>query len=441
MRSYRIVRIAGLHYERPKTELYRGNPGLTSAAYCKQQKTLFENAYTYGDSFSRGMARLGHEAHEIVYDLETMQKTWALEHGLPFGESCWSVEILLAQIRALRPDVLFFQDIHSLPHAEMRSLKDAFPSVKLVVAFRGYPGLDAEAMRQLSVADVVLAGSPVVEEKCSSAGLAPRLVYHYFDDSILRKLSRRYGDEADGSYGYDFTFIGSSGFGYGTGHQSRYWLLANLLRSTELRAWLDERETRPRSTVGRIKGAGKVRLIRGLASLHPSLVSRSADLPGVPSRLADLIRATGATRTGGPAVQALPSRVPMVPLGTVFRARCSGSVFGLEMYKILRDSRVTLNKHSDVAAGTVDNIRLFQATGVGACLLTDAGSNMTELFTPDEEVVTYSSEEECVEKQRHLLGHEALRRQIAQAGQRRTLRDHTAASRCEQIDGIIQERL
>ena len=111
------------------------------------------------------------------------------------------------------------------------------------------------------------------------------------------------------------------------------------------------------------------------------------------------------------------------------------------MFRRLRDSRVALNTHIDISPVNASNMRLFEATGVGTCLLTDWKANLRELFEPDAEVVAYRDAEECVEKVRYLLDHEAERRRIAAAGQRRTLRDHTFASRAALIDAVIREEL
>jgi spore maturation protein CgeB len=83
-------------------------------------------------------------------------------------------------------------------------------------------------------------------------------------------------------------------------------------------------------------------------------------------------------------------------------------------------------------------MRLFEATGVGTCLLTDWKENLVELFEPDSEVLTYRSAEECVEKVKFILEHEDQRHTIAAAGQKRTLRQHTFKNRMAQIDEIIK---
>jgi spore maturation protein CgeB len=86
-------------------------------------------------------------------------------------------------------------------------------------------------------------------------------------------------------------------------------------------------------------------------------------------------------------------------------------------------------------------MRLFEATGMGACLLTDWKPNLTELFEPDVEVAVYRTPAECVDKAHYLLEHDAERRAIAAAGQRRTLRDHTYERRIAVLERILLDAL
>ena len=84
---------------------------------------------------------------------------------------------------------------------------------------------------------------------------------------------------------------------------------------------------------------------------------------------------------------------------------------------------------------------MFEATGVGTCLLTDTGQNMPDLFEEDKEVVTYRTVDEAVDKANYLLDHPDEAEQIAKAGQARTLRDHTIMKRSKQMDDVIQKIL
>ncbi len=116
-------------------------------------------------------------------------------------------------------------------------------------------------------------------------------------------------------------------------------------------------------------------------------------------------------------------------------------VFGLAMYRALAASGVALNTHIDISLGHANNMRLFEATGVGACLLTDHADNLAELFAVDTEIATYRTPEEAVEKARYLLEHPAEREAMAKAGQRRTLAAHSFDQRALELDALIRHML
>jgi spore maturation protein CgeB len=123
-------------------------------------------------------------------------------------------------------------------------------------------------------------------------------------------------------------------------------------------------------------------------------------------------------------------------------ARISRSaVYGLDYYSVLRRSRVSLNIHADSSPRFASNIRVFEATGVGSCLLTDWKPNLGHLFEVDREVVAYRSADECRSKARWLLEHPRERAEIAQRGQARVLRDHNFDIRARQLDEIIKRHL
>jgi spore maturation protein CgeB len=123
------------------------------------------------------------------------------------------------------------------------------------------------------------------------------------------------------------------------------------------------------------------------------------------------------------------------------RRRHHGEAWGLDMYRVLRDSRIALNRHIGIAGEYANNMRLFEATGVGSMLLTDEKSNLGELFEPGREVVTYRTADELAERARHYLAHEEERQAIAAAGQERTLRDHGYDRRMVELAALLEARL
>lgn len=420
MSNYRILRIAGLHYKSVKKAL---PPSFTESSYEEQQKILFENGYVYSDSFSRAMRSLGHSAEEVVYDFEEMQIQWAKEQGLTYSKDAMT-EILLAQIEKMRPDILFFQDIYSLNYEIRKGLKDRFPFLKLIVLFRGFPGDSPQLYKEFSTADLLLLGSPRLIQKCKNLGLQPHLVYHYFDERILRKVQEK-DQEAEKC---PFSFIGSSGFGYGIEYLERYQFLKTLLKNTALQAWLDEPLEGKQEATFPKKGLRYV--AKNLFSLFPKSwvqnLNENGTFPLLRGVFQELI---------------VGESIPQKPLSTVCPGKCHAPLFGIEMYRQLYHSQLTFNKHTTTAKTNVDNIRLFQATGMGSCLLTDRGDNLSDLFEEDREVIAYSSLEECLEKAKYLIEHVGISQEVAKKGQERTLKDHTALKRCQQMDLLIQKAL
>jgi hypothetical protein len=118
-----------------------------------------------------------------------------------------------------------------------------------------------------------------------------------------------------------------------------------------------------------------------------------------------------------------------------------GEAWGLKMYHVLREGSIALNRHIDVAEGVANNMRLFEATGVGTMLLTDEGSNLCEHFDPGREVETYADEDDLVEKIAYYLEHDDERHAIARAGQERTLRDHGFGRRMGELVAILESHL
>ncbi len=422
----KILRVAGMHYVSAKTIPYLSNPNLHKLPYAEQLKTLFSYHFHYGDSLTHYLKDLGYECHETLYDLEPLQKKWAEEAGYIYSEDSWQNEILIQQIRAIKPDILFLQNLQTPPYSLMKQRKALFPYLKCLIIFRGYPETNQTLLKYLSLADILLVGSPILETICKKQGLAPRLFHHYFDERVLGRLQENPQHEC--------TFFGTSGLGFDWVHQPRYYYLHELLKEDLIECWLEESSGYLNSWKAPIK-----RTLERAFSLAPDRLleklQASHRFPSAVHKLAfNSLARKSSLRNGYPLF-------PIQKLHRLYPNQCHHPFFGLEMYQGLKDSRITFNKHSFAALNTVDNIRLFQATGVGSCLLTDWGTNLSELFEIDQEVVTYTSLDECKEKIRFLRDNEKVRAAIGKRGQQRTLKDHTAKTRADQLNTMIKNRL
>ncbi|MCA1641772.1 MAG: glycosyltransferase, partial [Acidobacteria bacterium] len=292
-------------------------------------------------------------------------------------------------------------------------LRDENPSLRLILGWCGAPYSDPSVFR---ACDAVLSCVPELVEHFRAEGHRCHHLDHAFEPRILERL------DLTAEPSVDFSFIGSI-VNQRRFHLGRERLLTDLVERTDLRIWSEVEQATPRDR--RREWARK--WSRGGV--------RWAERVGVPPAFlasAPLVwRATNFASRPAPA--------PLVGNRVARRAR--PPLFGLDMFRQLRASRVALNTHIDISTDNASNMRLFEATGVGACLLTDWKANLPRLFEPDTEVVTYRGAEECVEKVKYLLEHERERRAISAAGQHRALRDHTFARRAERLDGIIQEEI
>jgi spore maturation protein CgeB len=132
--------------------------------------------------------------------------------------------------------------------------------------------------------------------------------------------------------------------------------------------------------------------------------------------------------------------VELLPPGSPLRNLYRGPAWGLQMYCILRSARIAINQHGNLAGiggCYANNMRLFEATGVGAMLLTDSKRNLGELFRVEKEVVEYSSVQECAERITYFLCHDDERAAVASAGQQRTLAEHTYRHRMEEYIELL----
>ena len=102
---------------------------------------------------------------------------------------------------------------------------------------------------------------------------------------------------------------------------------------------------------------------------------------------------------------------------------------------------ICINQHAVIAGTGAGNMRMFEATGMGCCLLTDYRAENSDLFIPDYEIVVYNSYEELVEKAKWLIDNPLETQKIGIAGQKRTLNEHSYKNKAEKMNNYIEELL
>ena len=130
-----------------------------------------------------------------------------------------------------------------------------------------------------------------------------------------------------------------------------------------------------------------------------------------------------------------------LPYNSNIRKNHKGERWGLDMYNILSRTKISFNRHINVAENNANNMRLYEATGMGSLLLTDKKDNLKKLFEEDREIVTYKSKEEALHKYNYLINNPAELANIAKAGQLRTLKEHTYENRMKELIQILENYL
>ena len=377
MRAVRIL-ILDTYYPRFLRTHYAGRRHLSRAPYDEQHRALMERSFGTSDAYSHFLRALGHEAEEVVVNCAPLQAQWAKERGRrTFARALGPLtaaggravsrltdslhQIVLAQIAAFRPDVVYVQDM-------------GFHTTRQVNEFRAAGGLvvgqiasKAPAESHLRAFDLITTSFPHFVERFHAMGIDAAYFRIGFDERVVDRLGRE-----PRAPDVDVAFVGG---------------------------------LHPR-----VHGTG-VRLLERLCTELGSAVA-----------------------VYGYGARSLPRSSPI-------RACYRGEAWGLDMYRVLAGARIAFNRHIDAAEGYANNMRLYEATGVGAALVTDAGRNLGELFEPDREVAVYASGEEAATVTRALLEDEPRRAAIAAAGQARTLREHTYRNRMAELLEILQQRL
>ena len=387
----------GIYHPAYLRDFYARRPLLKTESYAVQHDALTKDRFGSSDFWTNALQNFGYETCDIIANADFLQKVWAKENDFKFEDEKKLFEIAAAQIKKFRPDILLIADYSTFTAEFIRNVRRECSSIKLILGWCGAPYENLSVMREW---DIALSCVPELVAEFKDNGIESFHVNHAFDARVLEQIDLK--SEPD----IDFAFVGSilkqSRF-----HIERERLLIYLIENTNLQIWSDIKRKSNNSIS--IRGA-----VRFIAHAPKKLLKKLSNVH-----------------------QNSPTKVENAIDENILR-RAHAPVFGLEMFEKLRDSRVIFNQHIDISPVSASNMRLFETTGVGACLLTDWKKNLSELFAPDEEVLTYKSAEECAEKVKYILEHEPLRQQIAEAGQRRTLREHNFENRTARIDEIIR---
>jgi hypothetical protein len=389
------MRILILNTDYPKflAQMYRDNPGLEKADYDAQMVARNDSLFGVADYYSRNFQALGHDAAEVHVNNRRMQSAWAGTHGL--------------EAAAAEPDAAGARARPSGGQA-LRSLMRPFVA-PLMSRLRPYRLAAWEAnILAAQIAnfrpDLILNHEMGYIDNRTLATIKPNGV------KLIGQIAAALPEESDFS-AYDLVI-------------SSLPNLVEWFRAHGVQAEVNRLAFEP-SILEKLGPAPArdvdVSFVGSLSNVHKGRV-----------RLLEQIAREVGLKIWGNGIESLP---PSSPLHACYQ----GEAWGRDMYAVLRRSRITINNHLDLAGPWANNMRLYEATGMGTMLLTDAKQNLADIFVPGEEVATYGDVAECVAQIRRYLSDEPGRAAIAAAGQRKAIMVQNYAGRTAEIAALAHQ--
>lgn len=382
MVQYRLLEITTT-YGSYLDSFYEKNQDVDSLSYDELYSLFVEDGFAESDFVHRHLQEIGIESKVVFYNNLKLQRKWREEFA-----NCEPFEIVMNQIKDYRPDVIYINDLTIFSRERLMEIKNYAGSqnVKLV-GFYFFLLTDKKVTEVIDLFDQIYNGAQYYVDMYRKEGIDAKLLRHAFDSSIYKKIGEK-------SRKNEVVFLGNVFLGKDI-HSNRIDMLKALIDCDV-----------PYSFYGGIYGAEEGK------SVLRRIKSRIC-----PSKEQQIIRFITEKN----------------------RQNNYPNVFGLDYYRVLSEKLICLNRHISSVGRGAGNMRMYEATGMGACLLTDARDENVALFEIDKEIVTYSNMEELQDKVKWLMENPLKAREIGQAGQEKTFLAHSYKNKALKLNEYLQE--
>lgn len=382
MNGYKIVEVTSL-YGKYIDYFYKKSPDTKSKVYAEHLKDILYDSNAECDFIHTELHKLGVESSLYFLNLEDLQRSWN-----PDVAQKTLFEIFCEQLRIEKPDILLISDIGSFTIEQIKALREILPKHAKITGWH-FTVVDDYYREIFKYFDQLYTGSiyfcNLIAPHCKDV----RLLRHAFSPVICERIKQRETIN-------NAVFAGSIFLGENI-HTNRVDMLYSLL-SNDI----------PIKFYGSIYG-----------SFYPDSIKEC---------IKQFIKNDFLLKQRKCAEN-------------LIKKAAFSDVFGLDYYQVLADHSLCINSHAPIAATGTGNMRMFEATGVGACLVTDYREENALLFDIKNEIVVYKDNDELREKTRWLIDHPAEAKRIAIAGQKRTLRDYTYKNKAESLHEYWTELL
>ena len=379
--------------------IYKKNSRLAKMTYDEQYKFIKEKTICAVGEWPNYLKDLGFESIMLCRNNFVLQSTWCMENNFTPKSNDIEFEIILEQTKRFNPDILFiFGASYYAQDNKLERLVSKCSHIKKKVCWYGAPEGNEAIFQHY---DLVLTNSLRLRDSLRKKNILAEQLNHAFESNTLNFLSNRPKKNK-------ICFTGSL-LPENQWHKERIKVLESLADEVDIEIYSD---------INRL-------------SFKNQVLSKSYQVRHKISRLVSKVSKNNPRINFYSNSQNLPSFSYFD--NSPINRKLNKPSWGIEMLQNLSDFLITFNMHITQTGDHACNMRLFESTGVGCCLLTDYKQDLKELFSIDEEIVTFQTKEEALEKSKFLLNNPDQAAKIGLAAQKRTLKEFNTQKQVEKL--------
>ena len=395
-------------YPKHAEEIYKQNPELSKKSCDEQMEFIRWHALSSYVRWFEMLEKKGVRCIEFVDNLPQISFKWAKEnHFRPKGQNP-IMEIGHEMICRFKPDILFtFSPSIFVNNAFINNLVNNLTQKPKLVAWYGANSGNEGIFKNF---DLTLSNSTKLVNNLNKLNVSAELLQHSFDPIILERVNTT--DVKKNRV----AFFGNLDF-KSKDFQDRTEFIYQI--SKEIPSFdIFAEFSRPNlSARAKFYLLGKRAILAGILKdyICPYKIKYWADQCNLPES---------------------PWELPPGLVKTI-----KGALYGHRMLYKLNSYKIAFNYHNKHTGDCSCNMRIFEATGLGCCLLTDHKSNISTLFELDNEIITYKTKEEAISKANYLLKNPLIAKEIGLAGQRKVLSKYTTKNQIDNLHYILNKLL
>lgn len=351
--------------------------------YEKILKNIFEEKYSVSNNISEELSKKNYECTEIIYNIKILQEKWLKQYGNLNADE----DIIFQQIKFYNPEVLFIGDVNLLSKKFINKVK-SISKIKLILCFHCAP-FSKKNLDNLKLVDAIIT--------CTE-GYRKKIINLINNDAFLMQHAFKNIFEINfyEERHIDVSFLGSL-FLSNKLHVGRVDIIYNLIKNYK------------KSYVA--INFSKFFLLDFLMFIVNSIIK----------------------------FKFLKNFSKFYKIIFIFLFS-KKPVFGKEMFKVLKNSKILINKHIEDTE-YAGNMRLFEGTGLGCLLITDYKRDLEKLFDIENEIILYNNHNQLFEKINYYLKDSKNRLKISKNGYKKTRSVHNYSSRINELDKFIQKKI